>query len=90
MENLKAIISNIKIRPVVFNKVILTTYADTDSNDRSFTISNRIFKKLILEEGWKNKKEFLDNYIYDDAEIIYDQAKALNCILSEELIEPYM
>lgn len=66
--------------------VILTTYADTDENEKEFEISKDTLNKLIKEQGWESQKEFLDNYTYDSSEVIYYRAKGIGGILSEKII----
>jgi hypothetical protein len=70
--------------------ITLTTYANIEDSDeyiKEFIISDATFKKLIKEELWNSKREFLDEYTWDNSEVIYNLAKSKNLIISEKIFK---
>lgn len=68
--------------------ITLTTYGN-EEKEIEFIITKEFFNTEIKSLGWKNKKEFLDEYIFDDSLPIYEKAKELNLIIKEEFVNAF-
>jgi hypothetical protein len=64
--------------------VTLTTYAENDEQYIEFTITEEFFKEEIIKQGYKNKQNFLNEYTWDNSELIYNSAKNKNSIISQK------
>lgn len=68
--------------------VAISTYGkyDEENDDQSelfFEVPKNWLWKYIRQTEWKTLDNFLDNYIWDNAEPIYEQAKKDNVIIKE-------
>lgn len=68
--------------------ITLTTYGN-EKKEIEFIVSRDFFNAEIRVMGWKNKKEFMGEYVFDDSLPIYEKAKELNLIIKEEFVNAF-
>ena len=69
----------------MIKNITLTTYGN-ENYEIEFVITQEFFNKEIKNIGWISKKEFMDEYTFDNSLPIYEKAKELNIIVKEQFV----
>lgn len=75
----------------MFGRLILETYVQDRCRDFRFKdehltwfeIKKNDAKRIVKKMGWKSLEEFLNNYTWDDTEILYQMANSCGMILDD-------